>query len=325
RASSPRPRPNQNVVPRGEFGDKGGEWEDPPTRADASIVDEIAQSSLARRDDQRTFKGAGIDALSQKTLVGAPPADLLHQNFGEETVANAAAMRSLADSPLARDEGMEAQTLTKMPRAETGLTDPDGVAAESKLRDQFDQLVDTKPRRMTPKPHAAVRPFDDVAKIRDDAPTADDMPARRDSTPRPIVRATPPSIPAQSAPPTRPTPKPMSVQAPPPRPSSPALSAAQPAKTKLGVDPASPMLAPPSGARTQPDMRRAQSGSASMTPDVSVSEVLKDLGHRPSRPSMPNMPQAPRSFGSTFLLMLLVLLVAGGAAAVVYFALPYFT
>jgi len=87
------------------------------------------------------------------------------------------------------------------------------------------------------------------------------------------------------------------------------------------------MLAPPSGARTAPHMPRVggDSGSASIAPDISVSEVLADLGHRPSRPSMPNMPTAPRSFGSTFLLMLLVLLVAGGAAAVVYFALPYFT
>jgi serine/threonine-protein kinase len=325
RASSPRPRPSQNVVPRGEFGDNPGSWDDPPTRADASMVDEIAQSALARRDDQRTMKGAGVDALGQKTLVGAPSADLLHQNFSEETVANAAAMRSLADSPLAREEGMEAQTLTKMPRAETGATDPDGVAADSKRREEFEQQLDTSPRRKTPRPQPAVSPLTDVAKIRDDIPTTDDIPARRDSTPRPIVRPTPPSGPPLLAPPSGARTKP--IMAAPPAPVPPAPAPVM--KTRLGAD-SPPMLAPPSGARTRPHMPRASdsdAGSQAITssPDISVSDVLADLGHRPSRPSMPSMPTAPRSFGSTFLLMLLVLLVAGGAAAVVYFALPYFS
>ncbi|HUS31905.1 MAG TPA: serine/threonine-protein kinase [Kofleriaceae bacterium] len=307
RAESPRPpsrppsRPSQNVVPRGEFGDtaQNRDWgDDPPTRADASAVDQIAQSSLARRDDQRTMKGAGIDGLSQRTLVSAPPAELLaQQSFTEETVANAAAMRSLADSPLARDESLEAPTLTNTKRATTDVTDADGVAAESR-RDEFAQHVDTTPRRPTPRPQPAASPLTNVPKIRDEATTTQDAPPRRDSGLRPSSPSAPP--------------------------------APGPLRTTLGVSAPPPIVH--SGARTRPHIPKASAeievGSSAIVAEVSVSDVLADLGHRPTAHTPAKgaaMPMAPKSGGSSFLLMLLVLIVAGGAAAVVYFALPYFT
>jgi hypothetical protein len=99
-------------------------------------------------------------------------------------------------------------------------------------------------------------------------------------------------------------------------------------RTKLGVDAPPPTLIPPSGARTSPHLPRSD-GSSAIVDQVSVADVLADLGHRPTVPTpakgAPVMPTAPRSSGSSWLLMLLVLIVAGGAAAVVYFALPYFT
>jgi hypothetical protein len=66
----------------------------------------------------------------------------------------------------------------------------------------------------------------------------------------------------------------------------------------------------------------ANTGSEPIVSD-GLSAVLADLGHRPE--GVPSMPTAPRSAGSRILLPLLVLIVAGVAAAVVYFALPYFT
>ena len=310
RASSPKTRPSQNTVPRGEWGDDA-------TRADASAVDEILQSSLARRDDgQRTIRGAGVDSLAQTTLVEQTP---LHQQFGEETVANAAAMESLAASPLARDESLEAPTLTNMPRASTEVTDPDGVAAKSKIRNEFDQLVDTKPRRITPRPQPAVRPsaLTDVPKVRDDATTTEEAP-RRDS-PRPTAPSNSPPPTPQSGARTKPN---MSSQPPPMK-----AKVEPPAAPPPPAAP-HPLLAAQSGARTQPRMPQAEHevGASAIIDQVSVSDVLADLGHRPTAaPRSVSMPTAPRSVGSPLLLMLLVLIVAGGAAAVVYFALPYFT
>jgi hypothetical protein len=63
-----------------------------------------------------------------------------------------------------------------------------------------------------------------------------------------------------------------------------------------------------------------------------VGAVLADLEQRSSvsmsaaPTALPTLPDAPRrSRAGNFLLALLVLIIAGGAAAVVYFALPYLT
>jgi hypothetical protein len=101
-----------------------------------------------------------------------------------------------------------------------------------------------------------------------------------------------------------------------------------------------PALIPPSGARTQPHLPKAEDDAARTDVNVSssavldersaVGAVLDDLEQR-SSVSMSaavtgrrTLPEAPgRSAAGNFLLALLVLIAAGGAAAVVYFALPY--
>jgi serine/threonine protein kinase len=320
RADSPKPRQSSQLVPRGEFDDAPRFNDDPPTRADASAIDSLAQSPLARRDDQRTLRTPGMGGLGQETVVAAPSLELLaqqqqhqHQNFAETTVADAAAMQRLADSPLARESmGLEAQTLPHMKRAETGATDPDGVAASSSAR--IDDRIDTTPRRPTPRPQPQLPSFENP-RDRDNIPTA----------PR---RVTPLAMAAQPAP-RSPSPSPQPLIPPSGARTQPGM-AAQPSglasgpsaaqRTRLGVD--APSLIPSSGARTQPHMPQADTGAAPIVSD-GLSDVLADLGHRPER--TPSMPTAPRGVGSRMLLPLLVLIVAGVAAGVVYFALPYFT
>jgi hypothetical protein len=220
-------------------------------------------------------------------------------------------MRALADSPLARHElGLDAsQTLTRTKRAETAATDPDGVAASASAR--IDDKIDTTPRRPTPRPQPAV-PMDFAVDSAVNVPTA----------PR---RATPPAMTAQPAPRSTPAPliPPSGARTQPGMAAQPSGLASGPSaaqRTRLGVD--APSLIPSSGARTQPHMPQADTGAAPIVSD-GLSDVLADLGHRPER--TPSMPTAPRSTGSRMLLPLLVLIVAGVAAAVVYFALPYFT
>jgi serine/threonine protein kinase len=70
-----------------------------------------------------------------------------------------------------------------------------------------------------------------------------------------------------------------------------------------------PPLIPPSGARTMPRMPQA------------IDTVIADLDERSSIGT--SLPEAPRSTASQLVLPVLVLIAASGAAAVVYFALPY--
>ena len=132
--------------------------------------------------------------------------------------------------------------------------------------------------------------------------------AQRPSQPMPALRAPSPQLPA------RPTPQPMPAQLP-------------------------PLGAVPSGARTLPNMQLDSDAAAT---DVKVSAsavlheqdvgaVLSDLEQRssvipnPAASAARTHPVAPRDPGTSFLLAVLVLIAAGGAAAVVYFALPYLT
>ena len=65
--------------------------------------------------------------------------------------------------------------------------------------------------------------------------------------------------------------------------------------------------------------------------EADVGAVLDDLDQRSSVQRAPSIANnrvddgAPRGGAGNFLLALLVLIAAGGATAVVYFALPYFT
>jgi hypothetical protein len=90
-----------------------------------------------------------------------------------------------------------------------------------------------------------------------------------------------------------------------------------------------------SGSRTAPRLR-ADLDAAVTEIAVSKSAVLEEMAVAPadtveSRRSAPTrvparLPNAPRRFEvANFLLAVLVLIAAGGAAAVVYFALPYLT
>lgn len=89
-----------------------------------------------------------------------------------------------------------------------------------------------------------------------------------------------------------------------------------PTLTGQRVTPAPPLI-PPSGARTMPPM-----------PPVNdeISSVIDDLDERSSVDTVKKVaaiPEAPRSAASHLVLPVLVLIAASGAAAVVYFALPY--
>jgi serine/threonine protein kinase len=118
--------------------------------------------------------------------------------------------------------------------------------------------------------------------------------------------------------------------APPPiQPSQPAVASLLPAPAHMPFPPAHvplpPAQLPPlgaamSGARTAPHLPRSE------LIEVSTSAILDERSAMPAPPTsvQTRVDQSPAR-ASNFLLAVLVLIAAGAAAAVVYFALPYFT